>query len=326
MYDEDREVKRIQKEIRPIFDKLEKDLTKIQKGALSGIQKQADDILDQYAKAETREDKKRLKDRYMALIRSHIGTKAYREYEQRIIDALYDADKTALESIEQHKHKIYQRKYNETGKGLKKALKGYNFKPITEEDAHYADLTKRSINKQKADKWNRIGMRTSMKSGSAMMMGIGAIAALVIGRMIVRNIRMSNETARGMVYDSSSLGVLDSLARTEDEGFEVKKKWIAVLDNRTRDSHADLDGMEIPLDEEFLPGLSRPRDPNAPLEETINCRCKLGYSTGNRGNRTRAAREGIVTGSYKLDSSFTGTRTVTVPNMTYREWQKWRSM
>lgn len=325
MYDADKEAKRIQKEIRPIFKQLEKELTELQDKAMSGVKDEAEEILKEFAAADSRDDKRKLKDRYIRLIRTLIGTKQYKKLEAMMLDALYKANNTAIEAMEKHKYKVYQQNYNEAGNGLKKALNGYDFKPISEEDAHFAKLTKLTVNKTKLDKWNRNGIRTGMQSGTIMMMGAGAIAAMVVSRMISRNQRIANENAEGMVYDSSSLGVYDGIARTNDEGYDTLKKWIAVLDSRTRDSHRDLDGEEIPLDEEFKPNLMRPRDPDAPPAETKYCRCKLGYSTGGRPNRTRAARQGEVTGSYLLDSSFRGTRTVTVPNMNYREWQKWRS-
>lgn len=325
MYDADKEAKRIQKEIRPIFKQLEKELTELQDKAMSGIKDEAEEILKEFAAADSRDEKRKLKDRYIGLIRTLIGTKAYKELEAVMLNALYKANNDALEEIEKHKYKVYQQNYNEAGKGLQRALNGYDFKSITEEDAHFANLTERTVNKTKIDKWNRKSIRTGMQSGSMMMLGAGAIAAMVVERMISRNQRIANENAEGVVYDASSLGVYDGIARTNDEGYDTLKKWIAVLDSRTRDSHRDLDGEEIPLDEEFKANLMRPRDPNAPPAETRYCRCKLGYSTGGRPNRTRAAREGEVTGSYRLDSSFRGTRTVTVPNMNYREWQTWRS-
>ena len=292
---------------------------------MSGIKDEAEEILKEFAAADSRDEKRKLKDRYIRLIRTLIGTKQYKKLEALMLDALYKANNTAIEAMEKHKYKVYQQNYNEAGNGLKKALNGYDFKPISEEDAHFANLTELTVNKTKLDKWNRNGIRTGMQSGTIMMMGAGAIAAMVVSRMISRNQRIANENAEGVVYDASSLGVYDGIARTNDEGYDTLKKWIAVLDSRTRDSHRDLDGEEIPLDEEFKPNLMRPRDPNAPPAERKYCRCKLGYSTGGRPNRTRAARQGEVTGSYLLDSSFRGTRTVTVPNMNYREWQKWRS-
>lgn len=53
----------------------------------------------------------------------------------------------------------------------------------------------------------------------------------------------------------------------------MKKMWISAGDDRVRDSHVDLDGVIVNVDEEFKSGLAFPRDPNAPANETINCRC-----------------------------------------------------
>jgi hypothetical protein len=55
--------------------------------------------------------------------------------------------------------------------------------------------------------------------------------------------------------------------------------WRATHDDRTRDSHAFMDGQERPWGEPFMDGdgnaLLYPGDPTAPPETTINCRCWL---------------------------------------------------
>lgn len=60
---------------------------------------------------------------------------------------------------------------------------------------------------------------------------------------------------------------------------QVVRTWTAVQDARTRDSHAMLDGQERGLNEPFETEdgveLMFPGDPDAPPEETINCRCVL---------------------------------------------------
>jgi len=56
---------------------------------------------------------------------------------------------------------------------------------------------------------------------------------------------------------------------------EIRQTWVSMRDAKVRDSHQDLDGETRKFNEEFRPGLKFPRDPNAPIEETINCRCWL---------------------------------------------------
>lgn len=56
------------------------------------------------------------------------------------------------------------------------------------------------------------------------------------------------------------------------------KVWVATMDDRTRDSHAELDGSTIPVDEVFDNGCSFPGDPDGDPDEVVNCRCTLGYA------------------------------------------------
>jgi uncharacterized protein with gpF-like domain len=66
----------------------------------------------------------------------------------------------------------------------------------------------------------------------------------------------------------------------EDTGIEpsrVTRTWVATLDDRTRDTHAEMDGQIVGMDEPFVSPsgatLMYPGDPDAPPEEVINCRC-----------------------------------------------------
>lgn len=65
-----------------------------------------------------------------------------------------------------------------------------------------------------------------------------------------------------------------------DQGGVEKKGWAAVLDDATRESHAELDGEEIPLREDFSNGLSAPGVPGRTagpdvVGEVVNCRCTI---------------------------------------------------
>jgi len=50
-------------------------------------------------------------------------------------------------------------------------------------------------------------------------------------------------------------------------------QWIAANDDRTRDSHAEIDGEIIPVGGHYSNGLGYPGDMSGPIEEWINCRC-----------------------------------------------------
>lgn len=47
------------------------------------------------------------------------------------------------------------------------------------------------------------------------------------------------------------------------------------MDKRTRDTHAQINGVEEELRVPFANGLLYPGDPSGPAKEVINCRCGL---------------------------------------------------
>lgn len=61
------------------------------------------------------------------------------------------------------------------------------------------------------------------------------------------------------------------------EGVE-KKEWLATIDNETRDSHAAMDGVQVPIDEPFdVDGeqMMQPGDAAGGPGNTCNCRCTV---------------------------------------------------
>ena len=61
------------------------------------------------------------------------------------------------------------------------------------------------------------------------------------------------------------------------------KRWHAIIDNRTRDTHWDANGQVQPIEEPFIVGdgwlMMFPRDQGygAPADEIVNCRCSAVY-------------------------------------------------
>ena len=56
----------------------------------------------------------------------------------------------------------------------------------------------------------------------------------------------------------------------------AEKLWLAALDARTRETHAEANDQVVPFDGKFMVGgvaMDRPHDPGAPPEEVVNCRC-----------------------------------------------------
>lgn len=85
-----------------------------------------------------------------------------------------------------------------------------------------------------------------------------------------------------MTIARTEAGRVRSMARqtgqetASERGVKMIKRWVATLDDRTRDSHADLDGQEVGIDEEFMSseGNTAPQPRMFGVaEEDINCRC-----------------------------------------------------
>ena len=86
-------------------------------------------------------------------------------------------------------------------------------------------------------------------------------------------------TARTETTRIESRARMDAFDRARELGIETDAQWVATSGSRTRDSHAAMGGQIAKADEPFISGhgheLYYPGDPNAPPEETVNCRCVL---------------------------------------------------
>lgn len=72
-----------------------------------------------------------------------------------------------------------------------------------------------------------------------------------------------------------------SIGLVKATGAASYKQWLATGDARTRPSHREADGQTVALNDSFSVGgesLDYPGDPSGSAEETIQCRCSLGYS------------------------------------------------
>lgn len=98
----------------------------------------------------------------------------------------------------------------------------------------------------------------------------------------LRNIFGNNKAtslrvARTSVTSAQNSGRYASREYLYDEaekyGIHLRHQWIATHDERTRDSHAHIDGEIIEIGEKFSNGLRYPSDPSGAPAEVYNCRC-----------------------------------------------------
>ena len=89
----------------------------------------------------------------------------------------------------------------------------------------------------------------------------------------------ARRNARTAYTCAQNAGSLYTMRRARDElGLKLQKRWMATLDDRTRDAHADLDGQVRDIDEPFdsmLGEIMYPGDMDADPANVWNCRCYM---------------------------------------------------
>jgi uncharacterized protein with gpF-like domain len=103
--------------------------------------------------------------------------------------------------------------------------------------------------------------------------------------------------AQTEAHRAQVLGQIENYAKAEDLGIALKRKWVATLDDRTRPSHAEMDGVEADEDGLFETSWGTVNGPGleGPPEEVINCRCRVESEIEGYGPKVRRVRdEGVI--------------------------------
>lgn len=112
----------------------------------------------------------------------------------------------------------------------------------------------------------------------------------------------------------SQIAEQDSFVHAKNRGLNIKKEWVASLDDRTRPAHQFADGQIVDIEKPFdVDGedLMQPGDPAGSAENVINCRCRMitvivGYENAYQYRKARN-----VDGKNKI-----------IPYKTFESWAK----
>lgn len=99
--------------------------------------------------------------------------------------------------------------------------------------------------------------------------GINEVSRQITERFDQLRTWEAKRIARTEIHTAQNMGVMNSY---DQLGVEYTQ-WIAASDDRTRDSHVEVDGEIIPMGGKYSNGLEYPGDMSGPIEEWINCRC-----------------------------------------------------
>ena len=142
------------------------------------------------------------------------------------------------------------------------------------EEAMSGSLYKKKVNIPKDMQWNEKHVRSAITQSLLQGESVPETAKR-LRQVAEMNRSASLRNARTMINAAEQGGKLAEYEELAEEGVNIEKGWMATLDERTRDSHAEMDMEYVPVDEPFSNGLMEPCDPDGDPAEVYNCRCTL---------------------------------------------------
>lgn len=236
----------------------------------------------------------------------------------KILDS---ANRQAKAVVDTKKLDVFAENYNHAVYELEKQAGALSFNIYNEETVgklikeNPKMLPEWKINERKDYAWNRQKVENSITQGIIQGEDVDQITERLVESLCTQNENRMRTFARTAITGAQNAGRQAQMEDAEDMGIKVKKRWLATLDDRTRDTHQELDGQEVDIDEPFTVDLDGkteeiryPGDPNAEPCLVYNCRCTM-----------IQVYPGIDRKSVRRDMDDNK-----VENMTYKEWKEWK--
>ena len=270
------------------LEEMEKRLSAIYSRAEKEIQRTADEYFSKFAKQDEAKRKlleqgKITEEEYTKWRKGKVMYgKRFTEMKEQCAKQLLNVNQTALAYINGELPEVYALNYNALA-GSVDGVGGYSFTLVDADTVRNLAVTDTSllpykeIDPAKDIPWNM------KKINSETLQGIlhGESMDKITKRIM--NVQEMNKTqairsARTIVTGAENKGRQDSYKRAEEDGIVMKREWIATNDSRTRHWHAELDGVEVGVDEPWhneFGDIMFPGDPSAEPANTYNCRCSM---------------------------------------------------
>lgn len=269
--------KTVNRKLRSNYRRAEKEMTEKLAGFVSKFQEKSERML---AKVDAGEI---TMDAYKAWLAGQVFTKEnIAEKIVQIQAVLAEHDKAALNIIQNTQLGVFAGNYNYVAKTTSRVT-GVSFSMYSEEavakliKSNPQILPKWKIDEEKSYKWSYKKTQGAIRQGIIQGESIDKITDRLTESLCAQDENRMRLFARTGITEAQNAGRIEMLHNAEDMGIKVRKVWSATHDNRTRDSHAWLDGEDKDVDEEFSNGLMYPGDPQGDPAEVYNCRCRLTY-------------------------------------------------
>ena len=219
--------------------------------------------------------------------------KHWTDMKEQTAHELLRVNETAAAYVNGQLPAVYAKNYNQVANGINGQIKGYSFELVDASTVRRLAtddktlLPYKYIDGVKDVRWNTQKVNFEILQGILQGDSIPNMAKR-LRKVTEMNRNSAIRNARTTCTSAENKGRMDMLHDAEDKGVKTKKVWIATMDNRTREAHMELSGVEAEPDEPFeIFGMKimYPGDPDADPEMTYNCRCSLGYHVVGFFNR-----------------------------------------
>lgn len=276
----DRELQELEKRIKAIYRRGNKE---IQQKAnkyfkrFSALDKQKKALVDAGEMTE---------DAYKKWKRGQVMTgKHWEALKRQTAEIMHNANLLARGYANKRLAYVYAVNYNQVATGLNRQVRGIVFDLLNEQTVKNLStkdktlLPYKTVNEQKDVRWNTQKVNSEILQGILQGESVDDLADR-LKKVTEMNEASSVRNARTAVTSAENQGRMDMIHEAEDHGIRMKKVWLSVHDNRTRDAHLALSGMEADPDEPFeIWGMQimYPGDPDADPSMVYNCRCTMTY-------------------------------------------------
>ena len=277
------------------YRRLRAKIDDVYKQAYKEVQQKGLDFAQAHAKREAKlrqdvADGKMTQEDFDAWMRGQVFQgEQWAKKKQQMADTLYHADQVAQEMVNDSRYSVFAENANYIGyslehdAGISTNFGLYDANSVRRLVKVEPDLLppKKMVGRDKSYQWYNRQIQTAITQGIIQGEGIGKIANRIGKQTGERNCTAMLRNARTMFTGAQNAGRIEGLHQAQRLGIKVRKQWMATHDSRTRDTHADLDGQIVDVDEPFISSegnaIMYPGDPTAAPEEVWNCRCTLVY-------------------------------------------------
>ena len=225
-------------------------------------------------------------DYYMQWLQNQIGRgERYEALQSQLAERVTNAAETAYAYINDTTPSVYSLNRNYGAYTIERATGSVGFTMWNESAVrrllvqqpelmpHYPP--KKALKRGIDLEWGKKQIRAAIQSGILQGKSIGKIANDLQKRIPDMSRKSAIRAARTAMTGAQNGGRQDSYEAAKRMGIKAKKRWIATLDGRTRDSHRRLHGKTVDVDEKFPNGLMFPGDPRGGAKELYQCRCAM---------------------------------------------------